>query len=96
MAPGAWGRGIDARLREIEDFVLNRRRDLNGLLAGEIPRANAELAKHCTDARNSKAGVSPDDHFAWSGRKAELRAPFLIHVQGRCKIQLSNWNLPRP
>jgi hypothetical protein len=49
MALGAWGRGIDARLREIEDFVLNRRRDLNGLLAGEIPRAKAELAKHCTD-----------------------------------------------
>jgi len=43
------GRGIDARLREIEDFVLNRMKDLNGLLAGETPRAKAEMAKHCTD-----------------------------------------------
>jgi hypothetical protein len=40
------GRGMDARLREIEDFVLGRMKDLNGLLAGEIPRAKAETAKH--------------------------------------------------
>ena len=43
------GRGIHARLREIEDFVLNRLKDLKWLLAGEIPRAKAELAKHRTD-----------------------------------------------
>ena len=43
------GRGIDARLQEIEDFVFSRLKDLSGLLAGEIPRAKAELAKHCTD-----------------------------------------------
>jgi hypothetical protein len=40
---------IDARLREIEDFVLSRLKDLNGLLAGETPRAKAQMAKHCTD-----------------------------------------------
>jgi hypothetical protein len=43
------GHGIDARLREIEDFVLIRMKDLGGLLAGETPRAKAEMAKHCTD-----------------------------------------------
>jgi hypothetical protein len=43
------GRGIDARLREIEDFILKRLKDLNGPLTGEIPRAKAEMAKHCTD-----------------------------------------------
>lgn len=43
------GHGIDARLREIEDFVLSRLKDLGGLLAGKIPRAKAEMAKHCTD-----------------------------------------------
>jgi hypothetical protein len=43
------GRGIRARLREIEDFVLSRFKDVSGLLASEIPRAKAELAKHCRD-----------------------------------------------
>jgi hypothetical protein len=42
-------RGIHARLREIEDFVLSRLKDLSGLLAGEIPRATAALAKHSRD-----------------------------------------------
>jgi hypothetical protein len=42
------GHGIDARLREIEDFVLSRMKDLGALLAGETPRAKAEMTKHCT------------------------------------------------
>jgi hypothetical protein len=42
------GHGIDARLREIEDFVLSQMKDLGALLAGETPRAKAEMTKHCT------------------------------------------------
>ena len=52
---GAW---IDARLREIDEFVLSRLKDLSGLLAGEIPRAKAELAKHCTDITLTPEGKS--------------------------------------
>jgi hypothetical protein len=50
------GRGVDARLREIEDFVFSRLKDLSGLLAGEIPRARAALAKHCTDIKLTPEG----------------------------------------
>jgi hypothetical protein len=31
-------------------------KDLNGLLAGEIPRAKAEIAKHCTDITSNQEG----------------------------------------
>jgi uncharacterized small protein (DUF1192 family) len=43
------GRGIDARLTEIEVFVLGELQNIQGRLTGEIPRAKAELAKHCTE-----------------------------------------------
>jgi hypothetical protein len=43
------GRGIDSRLREIEAFVLSELQNIQGRLTGEIPRAKAELAKHCTE-----------------------------------------------
>jgi hypothetical protein len=43
------GRGIDARLREIEVLVLSRLRDIHGRLTGEVPRAKAELTKHYTE-----------------------------------------------
>jgi hypothetical protein len=42
-------RGIDARLKEIEAFVLNGLESVQGRLAGEIPKAKAELAKHCAE-----------------------------------------------
>jgi len=41
--------GLMLALREIEDFVFSRLKDLSGLLTSEIPRAKAELAKHCTN-----------------------------------------------
>jgi hypothetical protein len=43
------GRGIDARLKEIEAFVLNGLADIQARLAGGVPRAKADLAKHCTE-----------------------------------------------
>jgi hypothetical protein len=43
------GRGIDDRLKEIEAFVLDGLEKIQGRLAGKIPRAKAELAKHCTE-----------------------------------------------
>jgi hypothetical protein len=42
------GRGLDARLREIEEFVQKRMQDIRGLLFADVPRAKAELSKHCT------------------------------------------------
>jgi len=60
------GRGIHARLREIEDFVLSRLKDLNGLLTGEIPRAKAELAKHCTDITLTPEGKTYRLNGVWN------------------------------
>jgi chromosome segregation ATPase len=51
-------RGIDARLKEIEAFVLSGLRDIRGRFAGEIPRAKAELAKHCTEITLTPEGNS--------------------------------------
>jgi DNA invertase Pin-like site-specific DNA recombinase len=52
------GRGIDARLQEIEAFVLSRLRDIQGLLTGDVPRTKAELAKHCTEITLTPEGNS--------------------------------------
>jgi hypothetical protein len=40
--------GIAARLEEIESFARPRLRDIRSLLRADVPRAKAELAKHCT------------------------------------------------
>jgi hypothetical protein len=42
------GRGLDARLNGIEEFVQKRLQDIRGLLTADVPRAKAELSKHCT------------------------------------------------
>jgi hypothetical protein len=42
------GRGFDAKLQEIEAFVQKRLQDIRGLLFADVPRAKAELSKHCT------------------------------------------------
>ena len=52
------GRGIDARLKEIEAFVLSGLQGIQGRLAREIPRAKAELAKHCTEITLTPEGES--------------------------------------
>jgi hypothetical protein len=40
------GNGLDAKLKEIEDFVMRRLGDIHGLLTGDVQRAKSELAKH--------------------------------------------------
>jgi hypothetical protein len=42
------GSGFDAKLQEIEGFVQQRLQDIRGLLFADVPRAKAELSKHCT------------------------------------------------
>jgi hypothetical protein len=42
------GTGFDARLQEIERFVHQRLHDVRALLFADVPRAKAELSKHCT------------------------------------------------
>ena len=42
------GRGLDSRLKEIEEFVQKRLQDIRGLLFADVARAKAELSKHCT------------------------------------------------
>jgi antitoxin component HigA of HigAB toxin-antitoxin module len=40
------GNGLDAKLKEIEDFVMRRLGDIYSLLTGDVQRAKSELAKH--------------------------------------------------
>ena len=61
-------RGIHARLREIEDFVLSRLKDLSGLLAGEIPRATAALTKHSRDIPLTPEGKTYRRRMGFAGR----------------------------
>ena len=41
--------GLDAKLKEIEDFVMRRLGDIHGHLTGDVRRAKSEMAKHCTE-----------------------------------------------
>jgi prefoldin subunit 5 len=43
------GNGLDAKLKEIEDFVMRRLGDNHGLLTSDVQRAQSELAKHCAE-----------------------------------------------
>jgi site-specific DNA recombinase len=43
------GNSLDAKLQDIERFVMKRLGDIHGLLTGDVQRAKAELAKHCTE-----------------------------------------------
>ena len=42
-------RGQEARFLEIERFVKNRLQEIGALLAADVPRAKAELSKHCRE-----------------------------------------------
>jgi len=42
------GTGLDAKLHEMQQFVQERLQHVRGLLSAEVPRARAELSKHCT------------------------------------------------
>jgi len=40
--------GFEGRLEEVDAFVRKRLQDVRSLLVSDVPRAKAELAKHCT------------------------------------------------
>jgi site-specific DNA recombinase len=42
------GTVLDAKLHEIQQFVQKRLKDVRGALFADVPRAKAELSKHCT------------------------------------------------
>ena len=52
------GNGLEAKLREVEEFAMKRLRDIQGLLGGDVLRAKSELAKHCTDITLTPKGNS--------------------------------------
>ena len=52
------GTGFDARLQEIEQFVQKRLQDVRRLLFADVPRAKAELSKHCTAITLTPEGPS--------------------------------------
>jgi site-specific DNA recombinase len=41
------GSGLDAKLHEMQQFVHKRLQDIRSLLFADVPRAKAELSKHC-------------------------------------------------
>ncbi len=42
-------RGLEARFQEIENFVKKRLQEIGALVAADVPRAKAELSKHCSE-----------------------------------------------
>jgi hypothetical protein len=90
------GRGIDARLKEIEAFVLSELQNNQGRLAGEIPRAKAELAKHCTEITLTPEGNSDRLSGEWDllgdvrsdGAGARI-APWGPSLESRCELAAS-------
>jgi hypothetical protein len=50
------GRGFDAKLQEIEAFVQKRLQDIRRLLFADMPRAKAELSRHCTATTLTREG----------------------------------------
>jgi hypothetical protein len=52
------GRGLDSRLKEIEEFVQKRLQDIRGLLFADVARAKAELSKRCTAITLTPEGSS--------------------------------------
>jgi len=65
--------GIDARLKEIEAFVLSSLQNVQERLAGEVPRAKAELAKHCAEITLTPEGESYKLSGEWN-LVAEVRS----------------------
>lgn len=41
--------GLDAKLKEIEEFVIRHLGDIHSLLTGDVQRPKSELTKHCTE-----------------------------------------------
>jgi chromosome segregation ATPase len=60
------GRGLDSRLKEIEEFVQKRLQDIRGLLFTDVARGKAELSKHCTAITLTPDGSSFQIAVDWN------------------------------
>lgn len=49
-------KGLDAKLQDIERFVMQRLAEIHQLLTGDIPRAKSEFVKHCTEITLTREG----------------------------------------
>ena len=58
--------GLDAKLNEIEEFVMRRLGDIHGLLTGDVQRAKSELAKHCTEITLTPEGQTYEISGDWN------------------------------
>jgi site-specific DNA recombinase len=58
--------GLDAKLKEIDDFVMRRLDDTYSLLTGDVQRAKSELAKHCTEITLTPEGQSYQISGDWN------------------------------
>jgi hypothetical protein len=83
------GRGFDAKLQEIEAFVQKRLQDIRGLLFADVPRAKAELSKHCTAITLTPEGstfcISGDWNllgrtFGWCRGPCLYRSPISVQA----------------
>ena len=60
------GNGLDAKLKEIEDFIMRRLGDIHSLLTGDVQRAKSELAKHCTEITLTPEGQTYQISGDWN------------------------------
>ncbi len=58
--------GLDAKLKEIEEFVIRRLGDIHSLLTGDVQRAKSELAKHCTEITLTPEGQTYEISGDWN------------------------------
>ena len=77
--------GLDAKLKEIEEFVMRRLGDIHGLLTGDVQRAKSELAKPCTEIT-----LTPEGQTYEIKRGLEL----VGRTFGWCRGPESNWLRP--
>jgi site-specific DNA recombinase len=58
--------GLDAKLQDIERFIMRRLGDIHGLLTGDVQRAKSELAKHCTEITVTPEGETYQISGDWN------------------------------
>jgi hypothetical protein len=88
------GRGLDARLQDIEEFVQKRLKDIHALLMTDVARAKAELSKHCTEITLTPEGSS----FRISGDWNLLGGRRVVRGEGGgpnvCPFSSRGWRPP--
>ena len=57
---------LDAKLQDIERFVMRRLGDIHKLLSGDVGRAKSELAKHCTEITLTPEGQTYQISGDWN------------------------------